>query len=492
MNGDDFETRLRETGQQSLFPTEDLIIPESLIYMRKAVAAIHATPIKAEHSQSLNSRRLFDALILVAQIDFRKRGKDALERVKRERLSPLFETRITDLAKIAGIPGKNYQRLYEELETLFEMVFRWNVIGEGKDIEWEMKSHFLSSLGIGKNNKRGLIRYAFDPSVLEILLEPSNWATLSMQAKEDMRTAASYALWQNVFRYVNTNAKVTAALPTSTWVELILGPSSYVEEVPNEGKRVVRYADFKRRVLVDAIRRVNDCQALNYTIELKEFKSGSRVVKLQFKFVPKAATLGLPLTWPEDVIGVLERLGHSEKEIEDIGQTRSYEEVAEALVRLKQAEAKLAASGKKIGSKKAYFNGILSNIAMGASIEELDDERLEQEAASQEAQRLAQLRMERLQEQFQQHLASRFSESFFELENHVREDLIAAFMQSSYAAGVQALLKKRGWESQNRPALAVLRKWLSDTRPADYMSLLPMPQDSHFDSWMAWRLEGGS
>jgi hypothetical protein len=74
-----FDMRLRDEHQVPLFPTEDLIIPEALRNMRKGVAAIHATPIKAEHAQSLNNRRLLDAYILIAQIDFRKRGKEALD-----------------------------------------------------------------------------------------------------------------------------------------------------------------------------------------------------------------------------------------------------------------------------------------------------------------------------------------------------------------------------------------------------------------------------
>ena len=151
--------------------------------------AIHAIPVKAEHAQSLNSRRLFDACILVTQIDFRRRDRAEVERIKNDRISPVFEVRITDLA---SIPGKNYQRLYAELDTLFEMVLRWNIVGEDANVEWDMKSHFLSSLGYGKGQKRGLIRFSMDPAILGIVLEPSNWATLSLQAMERLGTAASY------------------------------------------------------------------------------------------------------------------------------------------------------------------------------------------------------------------------------------------------------------------------------------------------------------
>lgn len=174
----DFAMRRRDAEQPALFPTEDLIIPETIRSIRKAVAAIHAMPVKAEHSQTLNGRRLFDACILVAQLDFRQRDKNMIQRVRGERVSPMFETRIADLARLAGIPGKNYERIYRELDQLFELNLRWNVIGEASDVLWEMKSHFLTSLGYGKGHKLGVIRFSLDPSILEIVLEPRNWATL--------------------------------------------------------------------------------------------------------------------------------------------------------------------------------------------------------------------------------------------------------------------------------------------------------------------------
>jgi plasmid replication initiation protein len=442
--------------------------------------------------QSLNSRRLFDACIMIAQIDFRKRGPDALKRVKEEGLMPVFETRITDLARLAGIPGKNYTRIYDELDQLFEMVLRWNIIGESAQVEWEMKSHFLSSLGYGKDKKRGLIRFSLHPSVLEIVLEPSNWATLSLQAMEGLGTSASYALFQNTWRYVNTHAKITAAFPTATWIELLLGHSSYVEDDPEEGKRVVRYADFKRRVLLDAIRRVNNNPALSYTLELKEHKSGTRVSKLQFKFIPKQThSLGIPLTWPEDVVLVLEGIGYSSKEIEDMSQSRSYEEVAESIVRLKDAEARLRMQGKKISSKKAYFSGILSNVAAGASLDELDDAKLEQEAQAQAAQQRAQELQERMRAAFDEHSYAAFAHALFEMSSEERSALLNRF-ETSKEGLAAAVFVAKGWSPKNRPALSVLKKWIKDRCGNLLETMLPNPHDRDYEAWMAWRLDQAS
>jgi plasmid replication initiation protein len=457
-----FDMKRREPDQPSLFPTEDLIIPDTIRNIRKAVSAIHATPMKPEHSQSLNSRRLFDACILVAQIDFRKRDKQMLERVRTERLSPMFETRITDLARLAGIPGKNYERIYEELDQLFEMSLRWNIVGEDSEVEWEMKSHFLSTLGYGRGHKRGLIRFSIDPSILEIVLEPSNWATLSLQAMEGLGTAASYALYQNCWRYINTQAKVTAILPTSTWVELLMGQSRYVVDAPEMGKRVVNYGDFKRRVLMDAIRRVNDIQALSYTLELKEFRSGTRVSKLQFKFVQKKQpSLGLPLTWPDDVLRVLSSLGFTQAEIEDLSQAHSYEEVADSILRLKAAEGRLRAAGRPITSKKAK---------------------------AQEAQRAAEARHQRRKEEFSKHQADVFVAKLYEMDGPEREAIFKAFESSSAAAKARLLIEK-GWSQKNVGALTILRGWLVAENPDVMGQFFVNPEDKDFDAWMAWRLD---
>ena len=481
--------RHRDPEQSSLFPTEDLIIPDTLRSMRKAVSAIHASPIKSEHAQSLNSRRLFDACILIAQIDFRKRDRAQVDRIKAERISPLFETRVTDLARLASIPGKNYERVYQELDQLFEMSLRWNIVGEDAQVEWEMKSHFLSSLGYGKGQKRGLIRFSIDPSILDIVLEPSNWATLSLQAMEGLGTAASYALYQNAWRYVNTNAKVTAPLPTSTWIELLVGKSRYVVEDHAGGKKVHNYGDFKRRVLMDAIRRVNDIPALGYTLELRELKSGTRVSKLQFKFIPKKTqSLGIPLTWPADVVRVLASIGFAESEIDDLSQSKSFEEVAEAIMRLKTAEAKMKSLGRPITSKKAYFNGILANIASGAADEEIDHARIEAEAKSQEAQRAADQRKERTQQGFAKHQADVFASSLFDLADDERAEVLGKFESSPEGIRARYLLQK-GWSSKNVGALSILRGWVVANEPDWTARLLPNPEDRAIEAWMAWRLD---
>lgn len=85
LHGDDLEVK-----QGVLFPDEDLVLPTSIREMRKSVSAIHAIPTKEEHAQTLNGRRVFDAIILLAQMQCRGREKEMVARLKSDRISPLF------------------------------------------------------------------------------------------------------------------------------------------------------------------------------------------------------------------------------------------------------------------------------------------------------------------------------------------------------------------------------------------------------------------
>ena len=487
---DGFSMRFRNVDQASLFPTEDLIIPDTLRHMRKAVAAIHAIPSDAKHAHTLNSARLFDACIHIAQIDFKKQDRGRIERLKTERSSPLFDARITDIAKLAGIPGKNYVRLYKELDNLYEMSFHWNAVGEDAQVEWKMKSHFLTSLGYGEGHKRGRIRFAIEPSVLQFVLEPSNWATLSLQALHGLGTAASYALFQNTWRYVNTHAKVTAPLPTATWIELLVGKSRYVVEDADGSKRVEGYGDFKRRVLLDAIRRVNEVPALSYTLELKESHSGNRVSRLQFKFIPKKSMgLDMPLSWPPELIQVLNSIGMDDKEIHDLSQSNSQEALTEALLRLKDSESRMKGLGKQIVSKKAYLHGILANIAAGVAESEIDHDRIESEAKQQEALRAADERKERTQRAFDKHQAEVFSGKLFELGNDDRLKLLSTFDATPEGERSRILTGKHGWSPKSVGALSILKGWVLKNEPDWAARLLPNPEDRSIEAWMAWKLD---
>lgn len=475
--------------QAPLFGVGELVIPDAMRFLKKGVAAIHAVPARDQDSRSLNALRLTDALIIVVQMHVKAKTAEERERIVKERISPLFEVRITELARLAGIPGKNYVRLYDELRSLRETVLRWNVVGEDAKIEWEMEASFLSMLALGKNQKRGAIRFAIDPSVLEILLEPSNWAMLTLKAMHGLGSAPAYSLYQNAWRYINTQAKVTAPLPVETWIELLVGPSRFVATLSTGEKRAVNYGDFKRRVLVDAIRRVNELATLGHYLELKEIRSGNRVVRLQFKFVPKRnAEMMLPLAWPEELVAYLKQMGFDDLGLATLAQAHSYESVLEGVERLRKGVFRMAAKGEQLRHVKGYFLGILANIDQGVVADEIDDVRMLTEAAERDARERSEAMRKRLEDLYSDHVSKRFNEALFAMEDDARTKLLERFEASDQGARAQLLLKGRGWAPDRVGALALLRSWVRETDEALWKSLLPNIEDQSFDSWKDWRL----
>lgn len=490
----DYRMRVREEHEQvqgTLFPNEELVVPHSVRTMKKAVAAIHAVPQRADKGQSLNMRRLFDACIMVAQMECRGKEAQIVERLKTERISPMFEVRISKLAQMAGIKGNNYERVYEDLDGLYDMSFAWNILEESGDVAFSMKAHYFSVLGYGNNAKRGLVRFAYDPSVLQMILEPSVWTKLSLDVLGGLKTAAAYALYQNAFRYLGTQNKVTAALPTHVWVELLVGKSRYVTESP-DGQVSVNYADFKRRVLLDAIKRVNEIPALNYTLGCTEIKSGNRVAKLQFHFIPKnQRALELPLTWPDEVVRLLSQMKYSREEMDDLSQRYSVEEVAEAVTRLQSAEERMRAKGKPVTSRRAYFEGILRNISAGARSDEIEHDRIIAEVQEEEARKAAEGRLAKLKAQFERHQRDRFASWLFEQPASRRAELAKAFREAHADNPGVRMIVKPDLSEGDFSAQALLRTWITNAQPDLMKDALPHPEDRTFEDWMAWRLAGG-
>ncbi len=487
-----FETKTHAPEQRALFSTEDLVIPQSVLTIKKAVSAIHTYPDKDSPAHTLNTRRLFDACVLVAQMDIRARKGLTVERIRSERISPIFEVGIGDLAELAGASGKNYQRLYDELDVLFRMVMHWNIVGEDSSVAWNMKSHFLSSLGTGVNAKRGQVRFSMDPEILAILLEPSNWATLSMQVLKSLKGGgAAHALYQNTFRYLGTEKKVTAQLSVQTWLSLLVGPSRYVFTDDKTGEQSINYKDAKRYVLLPAIEQINSHPALNYTLDMHERKSGNRVVALQFSFkAKKQAVLDLPMSWSSEILSVLGAMGFGDSAISDMSQAHGQDQIVEALNRLDGAKNALRSKGRKIGNLKSYFLGILENIHAEFSVAD-DAERLEVLAAQQSAEAVARDRRQKLEEDFAQFQAQSYARAFMALDGAKRDALIGRFAVSESGASlVGQRFIAQGWGEHNKKLIAIFRSWAKEAEPQLEGELLALPQERSFDEWMHWRLLG--
>lgn len=485
-----FTMKSPASEQPSLFPSEELIAPETITKFRKGVAALHSVPASPEHNHTLNSRRVMDACAALVQIDYRKRPKAQIELMREMEASPMFRVSKRELAKLAGITGKNYERIEQVLEKLHDMKINWNVLGEDASVEWRMTSRFISSYGIGTGRFEGMVCFAMDPRVLNIVLEPRFWAQLSLEnVMHKLGTEPSYMLYQHAWRYIGTIHKVTADFPVTTWIELLLGNSRHVKTDPATGeKHVVDYNDFKRRTLLPSIERINKIAALNHTLELKEHRSGVKVLRLQFKFIPKKQqTMDLPLSWPDGILNALKNLGHDTQEIADLSQGYSLDEVGDALARYQEAAGRRRGH-TPIHAPKAFFNGVLTNIGRKQALNEAELEKIDKQARAAEAEHLAQQRQARAMEDFNEHQYQRFKEGIAELPPGRLPEMLSEF-QLSPAYKRAELLLTDGWDAAGRGPWTMLKAWILKERPEYLPELLPNPEDQSFAAWLVWRHE---
>jgi hypothetical protein len=479
---------VRPAAQPPLFPDAELILPakvKNLPPLKKAIAAIHSVP---STTLGLNGRRLFDALIMAIQLDFKSRPELTIERIRDDRVSPLFDVRVTDLAKLAGIVGKNYERIYKELAELRKTDVSWNVVGEDGSVDMDYEASFLSLLGIGRSDglKKGMIRFACDPAVLVLLLEPSIWASLSLQTMHALKTSPAYALYQNTFKYIGTQQKVTPSFPTETWILLIVGPSRFCKTDVATGKTVTNYKDFKRKIFLPAIKEINNHPALAYELELTEKKRGNRVAELQFKFVlKKQRSLDLPITWDENLRKALAEIGLDQEKINELAQRFPMGKVVEALKILPVQLQRMQSQGIRLKtSRAAYFEGILNKIM---EVETVTVETLD-EAASQAEIQHASERAARDKSEFEQFQAKRFVDAIFERSD--RDDLIALFLKSSegQTQTIQAVAKK-GINKNSVAFWGLFKSWAKKEMPMLQNEIFKLPHERDLQSWLSWRLE---
>lgn len=494
---EDFEVVSTEPSAWTLNPamySDELLFSPPKVPFRKPVAVVHSVPVRRDNSLKLSARKLLDAMPLAVQLDLRARGEaerlDLIRKIREDRAAPLFEIRTKELGRLAGITVTNLDRIHEMLAELVGVAFKWNVLGEQGDVQYEAVTAFLIRRDKGVGRKLGYTRFAFEPEVLLWFLDPQMWASLSWTVIKGIGGSsgpgqeAAFGLYQNTWRYINTHAKQTPSLPVATWIDLILGPSRFVKVGEDGVTTVSDYKDFKRRYLVPALAIINAHPALNHTIEHTEEKSGHKVLRLRFKFVEKVqAAFEFPLGWPPETFQQLKQLGYSDKDITTLSQLYLFNQVQEALKRFPAAEQRAAKSGTKFYSRKAYFNGILVNVAKGQKQTAEEEEKLLQEAIQLERKEQETQRMAALQEKFATHQRALLSHELNQLREEERQKLFAEHLS---ARPEDKLMFKS--DRLSASYLVLFCNWFVVAKPDLALTWLPEPKDQNLQSWLGWKL----
>lgn len=496
--GDHYEVLAATPPEQQdggMFLSDELLLPSALNTYRKPVAAIHSIPERRDAALKLSARKLMEALPLAVQLDLRSKNKDEqqelVRKIREDRATPLFEIRTKELARLAGLSVSNMERIHDTLAELVGYTFIWNVMGEDGSAEYEAVAPFLIRRDKGVGARAGFTRFAFEPEILLWFLEPKMWANFSWTVMSSLGgkvvgpgQEAAFGLYQNIWRYIGTSAKVTAAMDVADWIDLIIGPSRFVQVDAAGKKRVVDYKDFKRRFLKPGLAILNGHPALNHTVELKEELSGRKVMRLRFKFQEKRQTsFDLPLGWPTPAIKQLEEIGFSEKDVGTLSQLYPYDQVSEALKRMPKAEQRIRTTGSRVYSRKAFFNGILGNVAKGETQSAEEEAKLLKDAEQRQVQDEEAQRMQALTDKFKAHQRTLITAALQVLPAEHQANLFKEHLAAD--PGARTLFK------DGRPGAAYLLlfvNWLAKAKPELFDSWLPEPKDKNIQSWSAWRL----
>lgn len=271
---------------------------------------------------------------------------------------------ITELCRMIGYEGHNYDALKDAILGLLNTVIQWNVIGEDYNDEVWRAGAIISFVEM----KKSVCTYYYSRPLRELLYEPSVYGRISMIVQAKFSSVYALALYENCTRYITT--KVTKWFDYEIFRKLM--------GIMDDTKYTV-FKDFKKRVIDKAVSEVN----LRSSIEvLPEYRTaGRKVVAIRFKVdgKTKKAPLGKRTSKTYDELENNERIlidilqqefnissSHGIKLLREYGE----EDVIKKIEILKKTKA------YKIGQIQgpAYLISLLKNNAQGpAALERMSD-----------------------------------------------------------------------------------------------------------------------
>lgn len=327
---------------------------------KKAVQAVHCHPA-GNGELTATARKCFNALVIVAQDTFAAMSDEHRAQVRDLRAAPIFSIQIGQLCTLIDYKSRDTSWVYDALSNLFQWEFVFNVMGDEDGETKVVKkiiSRFIHTLHLQPDERPGEIGFEVPHEVLMMMLSPFPFAQIDMRIVNALGGSHAIALYENCVRYLNTNNKVTAMLPVDEWVSLISGVGNY----PNA------YRDFKRYVLLPAMKILAELDSVPFKLELLERRGPrAKVIELQFKLTLKSQP-GLdlehpPLAWQPRTIDLLTSvIGFKKNEIALLAHAATEAEVNEAMMRFSSQATK---PGKVIEDRRKYFRGILANVQTG-------------------------------------------------------------------------------------------------------------------------------
>ena len=241
----------------------DVVSPSSA-ELRKAVEAIAIQPKSGKIT--LLTRKLFNVLLAVAQ--------------QADEAGDTYRALLSDIVANSAFDSNDTALVKEHLRRMVSVQVEWSqgTSSQKPGRKWGI-STLIADAEILEDptTRRVWVEFSFAPKIKKKLLDPVQYARLSLQFQSQLRSSAGLALYEICVRYLTNPSHLTMRESWAWWRPILSGTPD--TEAGDEAKREYKY--FKRDYLRPAIAEVN--AVTNIFVELIEHREGRRVAEIQFR-----------------------------------------------------------------------------------------------------------------------------------------------------------------------------------------------------------------
>ena len=241
----------------------DVVSPSSA-ELRKAVEAIAIQPKSGKIT--LLTRKLFNVLLAVAQ--------------QADESGDTYRALLSDIVANSAFDSNDTALVKEHLRRMVSVQVEWSqgTSSQKPGRKWGI-STLIADAEILEDpaTRRVWVEFSFAPKIKKKLLDPVQYARLSLQFQSQLRSSAGLALYEICVRYLTNPSHLTMRESWAWWRPILSG--MHDTEAGDEAKREYKY--FKRDYLRPAIAEVN--AVTNIFVELIEHREGRRVAEIQFR-----------------------------------------------------------------------------------------------------------------------------------------------------------------------------------------------------------------
>lgn len=241
----------------------DVVSPNSS-ELRKAVEAIAIQPRSGKIT--LLTRKLFNVLLAVAQ--------------QADESGDTYRALLSDIVANSAFDSNDTALVKEHLRRMVSVQVEWSTgtSSQKPGRKWGI-STLIADAEILEDaaTRRVWVEFSFAPKIKKKLLDPVQYARLSLQFQSQLRSSAGLALYEICVRYLTNPSHLTMREPWEWWRPILSGTPDL--EAGDDAKREYKY--FKRDYLRPAIAEVN--AVTNINVELVEHREGRRVSEIQFR-----------------------------------------------------------------------------------------------------------------------------------------------------------------------------------------------------------------